>query len=255
MPIEPILANAMKIRAGLRGSQRAERWFSGSMAVLIPLTVFIGFAPTFYLAKWLDPPHPIPPMTPLVYLHGTVFTSWILLFIVQTALITGGRIDLHRRLGILGAGLAALMVVVGTVTALHGVVRAAGPPGIDPPRFLAIPLFDLLVFTVLVVAGVRARRKPKTHKRLMLLATIGILAAAISRWPLAIMQNGPIAFFGVNDLYVLPLIGFDLLTMGRIHRATVWGGLVILISQPLRLAISGTDAWLSFAHWAVALVT
>jgi hypothetical protein len=63
-------------------------------------------------------------------------------------------------------------------------------------------------------------------------------------------------FFGSMAVLIplTVLIGFDLLTMGRIHRATVWGGLVILISQPLRLAISGTDAWLSFAHWAVALV-
>ncbi len=245
----------MNKNAGSLSSKRAERWFFCCMAALIALTVFIGFAPTFYLAKWLDPPHPIQAATPLVYVHGAIFTSWILLFIAQTALITGRRIDLHRKLGVFGAAVAALMVVVGTLTALHGVVRASGPPGIDPSRFLAIPLFDLVVFSVLVIAGVRARRDPQAHKRLMLLSTIAILSAAIARWPLAIMQHGPLAFFGVNDLYVLVVVGFDLATRGRVHRATVWGALVIVISQPLRLAISGTDAWLTFAHWAVSLVS
>jgi hypothetical protein len=53
-------------------SPRTERWFFSSMAALITLTVFIGFAPTFYLAKWLDPPHPIQAATPLVYVHGAI---------------------------------------------------------------------------------------------------------------------------------------------------------------------------------------
>lgn len=133
-------------------------------------------------------------------------------------------------------------------------IRASDPPGIDPSRFLAIPLFDLVVFSVLVVAGIRARRDPQAHKRLMLLQTIAILSAAIARWPLAIMQHGPLAFFGANDLYVLLVVGFDLATRGSVHRASLWGALAIVISQPLRLAISGTDAWLTFAHWAVSLV-
>jgi len=153
-----------------------------------------------------------------------------------------------------GAAVAAAMVVVGTLTAINGLARGAGPPGIPPRQFLAIPLFDMVVFAALVTAGIRARRDPQTHKRLMLLATIGILAAAIARWPLAIMQTGPIAFFGINDLFLLPLLAFDLATRGRVHRATLVGALVILISQPLRLAISGTGAWLWFADLAVSLV-
>jgi len=34
----------------------------------------------------------------------------------------------------------------------------------------------------------------------------------------------------------------------------LWGSLAIIASQPLRLAVSGTPAWLAFASWAVALV-
>ena len=236
------------------GGRRGERLFFGAMMGLIFVTVFVGFARTYYLSGWFRSPG-LPKMTPLVHLHGMLFSGWIVLMIVQTALISGGRTDLHRRLGVFGAGLAALMLVVGTVTALHGVVRGSGPPGTDPWRFLAIPLFDLVVFGTLVGAGIRARRDPRTHKRLMLLATIGILAAAIARWPLEIMQAGPLAFFGINDLFLLPLVAFDLLTLRRVHKATLWGGLLILLSQPLRLLISGTDAWLAFARWAVGLAT
>ena len=54
--------------------------------------------------------------------------------------------------------------------------------------------------------------------------------------------------------YTAPLakgqgIGYDLATLRRVHPATLWGGLAIVISQPLRLAISGTGLWLGFARW------
>jgi hypothetical protein len=238
-----------------RNRKLAEHWFFGGMAVIVLITVFIGFAPTFYLTKWMAPPHPMLPLTPLVILHGSVFTSWILLLVLQTALVTGGRTDLHRRLGIFGACLAAAMVVLGVVTAVYGAHRGSNPPGTEPLHFLAIPLFDMLVFALLVFLGVRARRDPPAHKRLMLLSTLGILAAAVARWPLAIMQSGPIAFFGVTDLFLLPLVAYDLMTLGRIHRATLWGIVLIVVSQPLRLMISGTGAWLAFAGWLVSLVS
>lgn len=245
----------MATGSAVSSSRRAERWFFGGMAALIAITVFVGFAPTFYLAKWLPPPHPMQPMTPLVYLHGGLFTGWILLLIAQAALIARGRTDLHRKLGVVGACLAALMVPVGVTTALHGALRASGRPDIEPLRFLAIPLFDLLVFSALVVAGIRARRDPGTHKRLMLLATIAIMLAAVGRLPLAIARSGMPGVFAVADLFLLPLVAFDLAMLGRVHRATLWGGLLILVSQPLRMAILGTAAWMAFAKWAVSLVS
>jgi hypothetical protein len=238
-----------------RNRKLAEHSFFGGMAMIILITVFIGFAPTFYLTKWMAPPHPMLPLTPLVILHGSAFTGWILLLVLQSALVTGGRTDLHRRLGIFGACLAAAMVALGVVAAVYGAHRGSNPPGTEPLHFLAIPLFDMLVFALLVFMGVRARRDPPAHKRLMLLATLGILDAAVARWPLAIMQSGPIAFFGVTDLFLLPLVAYDLLTLGRIHRATLWGMVLILVSQPLRLVISDTGAWLAFARWAVSLVS
>lgn len=34
----------------------------------------------------------------------------------------------------------------------------------------------------------------------------------------------------------------------RVHRAYVWGGAAFALSVPLRLFVSGTQAWLSFAE-------
>jgi hypothetical protein len=83
----------------------------------------------------------------------------------------------------------------------------------------------------------------------MLLATISILAAAIARLPFGILKAGPPAFFGLTDLFIVACLLYDLIARRRIHRATAWGGLLIVASQPLRLMLGGTSAWMSFATW------
>lgn len=226
------------------GNWRNDRLFYTGMSLAIVATVFIGFAPTYYLKSYYH----AAPLTPLVQVHGLVFTGWILLFVTQTVLIAGRRIALHRRLGVVGAVLAALLVVVGLTTAIVSAQRtfAAGNEG--ALRFLAIPFGDMLVFAILVTAGIYYRRRGEAHKRLMLLATISILDAAIARWPLAIMAAGPVAFFGVTDLLVMAGLVYDLVAHRRVHPAYLWGGLLILASQPLRLALAATSIWLAFAR-------
>jgi len=227
-------------------NKRRERLFYPGMVVAIVITVFAGFSRTFYLR----PHFQTQPLIPLLVLHGVVFSSWIVLLITQTTLVATKRTRTHMRLGIAGGVLASLMIVIGTVTAL---VRAKGPspvPGVNPLSFLTIPLGDMLVFAILVGSAFYFRRRADMHKRLMLLATIGILPAAVARLPFAfIQQYGPLAFFGLSDLFIVPCLVYDLVTRGRPHRATVLGGALIVISHPLRLIIGGTHAWLAFATW------
>ncbi len=227
-------------------NKRRERLFYTGMVVAIVITVFAGFSRTFYLRPYFQ----TQPLIPLLVLHGVVFSSWMVLLITQTTLIATKRTRTHMRLGIAGGVLATLMIVIGTVTAL---VRAKGPspvPDVNQLSFLTIPLGDILVFAILVSAAFYFRRQADVHKRLMLLATIGILPAAVARWPFAfIQQHGPLAFFGLSDLFIVPCLIYDLLTRGRPHRATVLGGALIVISHPLRLVIGSTHAWLAFATW------
>lgn len=226
--------------------RRRERWFYVGMSIAVVVTVFAGFAPSYYLR----PRFTSAPLMPLLHLHGLVFTSWIALFLIQTTLVAAHRTDIHRRLGIAGAVIATLMVLVGVSTAIIRASQGAAPPGGPSPLvFLVVPLGDMLVFSILVGAGFYYRRRPDVHKRLMMLATISILAAAVARLPFAIMQAGPPAFFGLMDIFIVVCLLYDLITLKRIHRATALAGLLIVASQPLRLIIGGTQAWLSFATW------
>src|SRR6266511_4836388 len=161
-----------------------ERAFYTGMAVAILITVFAGFSRTFYLRSHLQ----TQPLIPLLILHGIVFSSWIVLFITQTSLIAARRTRTHMRLGIAGGVLASLMIIVGTITAI---VRAKGPspiPDVNPLSFLTIPLGDMLVFAILVGAAFYFRRRVDAHKRLMLLATIALLPAAVARLPIGFIE-------------------------------------------------------------------
>ncbi len=226
--------------------RRRERWFYIAMSIAAVITVFAGFAPTYYLRPYYN----TAPLMPLLHLHGIVFTSWLALFMVQTTLVAAHRTDIHRRLGILGGVIASFMVLIGFTTAVIRASQGATPiPGVSPLSFLVVPLGDMLVFPILVGAGFYYRRRPDVHKRLMMLATISILAAAIARLPFAVMQAGPPAFFGFTDVFVLACIVYDLFTLKRVHRATLFGAILIIASQPLRLMLGGTHAWLAFAGW------
>ncbi|MCA1621677.1 MAG: hypothetical protein LC795_20875 [Acidobacteria bacterium] len=235
-----------------RGARRRERLFYTGMAVAAVATVFAGFARTYYLRPYFAAGS----LGALLHLHGVVFTSWLALLLAQTLLVAANRTRLHRRLGVAGGVLAALMVVVGCVTAVVRAKIIGVPPGApDPLVFLTVPLGDMLVFAILVGAGFYHRRRPDVHKRLMLLATIAILPAATARLPFAfIQQAGPLAFFGLADLFIVICLVYDLVSRRRPHRATVWGGLLIVVSHPLRFVVGSTRAWLWFATWLTSWV-
>ena len=116
----------------------------------------------------------------------------------------------------------------------------------DPVTFLAIPLGALAMFAAFFGAAMATRRTPATHKRLILLATIGIITPAIARlW--FVHQRPPIAL-GLTNLFVLVAVAHDWWRDRRVHPVYIWGGLCILVSGPLRIAIGHTDLWHAIAR-------
>jgi uncharacterized membrane protein YozB (DUF420 family) len=235
-------------------AQRAasERRFFGGMALALLASVFLGFARSFYL-KPVFPDWPAPTESIFV-LHGLAFTAWILLLFAQTTLVAKGRVDLHRKAGGFGVALAIVMVVLGVLGALIAARRPGGFVGIPVPplQFLIVPLAAIALFSLFVALAVLRRRDTQSHKRLMLLASVQLVTAAIARWPV-ISSFGPPAFFGITDLFIVALAIWDFRTRGRLHPVTLWGGLLAIVAQPAQLVFSGTEAWGAFARWATGL--
>jgi hypothetical protein len=95
------------------------------------------------------------------------------------------------------------------------------------------------------------RRNREAHKRLMLLAYVNIVTAAIARLP-AVSAVNPLAFFGVAFLVVVAGAVYDYRSRGRVHPVYLWGGSLFAASVPLRVALSGTDAWHAFARFLIS---
>jgi hypothetical protein len=226
--------------------RRSDSVFFPLMAIAMALVVFAGFAPTYYLKYQFNGP----PLSLLKMIHGAAFTGWIALLITQTGLIASNRRDIHRKLGVAGAGLAGLMVVLGTMLAIDALRRGFAPPGapVSPAAFFAVPMGDMAAFITMVSLGVINRKRMDYHKRYMLLATAAIIDAAVARIPLAIVQRAalPMAFL-VSDLFILAVVLYDLATKRRVHPATIWSGVILIGSQALRMWIGGTQIWHDFA--------
>jgi len=224
--------------------RRYDRVFFAILAALILGTVFLGFAPTYYLAGMIKAPLP----SWIIHVHGALFSSWIILLIVQTAFVSVRRVDLHKKLGLFGFGLACLMVVVGLMAATNSLHRNFAPPGgLDPQTFYIVPLTDMLLFAVFIYFSYRLRTDSPAHKRLIILATLAILDAAIARWPLAYIRAGNHV---LTDLtlyaFIFLLIGYDLWSTHKVHRATIWGSLAIIVVQQIRVPIGLTPLWHHF---------
>ena len=243
-------------RSAIRSPQSAiftDRLFFTGMAMAAAASVFLGFARSFYLKPYF--PEVGPALTPLLVLHGVIFSSWIVLFVAQTALVATKRTSVHRRLGWVGAGLAALMVVVGALTGIVRAKVAETPPGLPQLAFLTVPLGDVFVFGCLAGAAVYYRRRLDVHKRLMMIATLAVLPAAFARWPFGFAQRSDLLVaFGLADLGVALVLVYDLATRGRPQVATVLGGLLLVGSHPLRTIIGATQPWLAFATWLTSWV-
>ncbi len=236
-----------------RRASSAERRFYTGMALALFVTVWVGFSRSFFMRPLF--PDWVSPTEPVIYAHGALFAAWFVLLIVQPSLVAAGRTDLHRALGRFGVALAAAMVIFGTWAALTAATRETGffRIPVPPLKFLAIPLIDMVVFPILVGLAVAKRREPQSHKRVdadrldqpargRRRALAGTSSTARRRC----------CFFGLTDLFLVPLAIWDLRSRGRLHPVTMWGGALLIGSQVFRVWLLGTSAWDRFAAWAVA---
>jgi hypothetical protein len=230
-----------------RSHQRADRIYFTTMSLVIFVVVFAGFSPSFFLAPYFERPA----LTLAPILHGVVNTAWLVLLVSQSVLVARGNLALHRRLGVMGMVLAAAVFVGGVAMSLRN-VNIATPERGDLRPFMIIPFGDALLFGGLVLAAFWYRRKPDYHKRFMVLANLNLVAPAAAR--LVVLRTiipGPYYFWIFVNLLVVAGPIYDLTRGRRLHPAYLWGGLAIILAQPLRIWLMFTPEWL----WFVDLIT
>jgi len=228
-------------------SRRADDIFFTTMSVVMLVIIFIGFAPSYFLAGVIFAPLP----SLLVHLHGAVFSSWIILFVVQSCLVSAGNIRLHRKLGVLGAVIAGLMVILGILATFGNLRRGAMlPPFFTPAAFLIDNGLGILFFGALVAMGIQLRNNRPAHKRLMFIANANLMGPAIGRMTFPVIAHHPF-LIGVIPLGLIAiLLIFDLFTWKRPLWATVIAGFATWAMGPVSDAIAGTPLAQQLTYWA-----
>ncbi|MEO8467155.1 MAG: hypothetical protein ABI640_17620 [Gammaproteobacteria bacterium] len=160
----------------------AARLFFGGMSLALAITVFAGFAQTFYLHRALASPNVL---TSTLLMHGSIFTTWVLLLVVQASLVSAHRTDLHRKLGAAGGVLGALIPLVAAYVSIERMRDGLMvlPDGTPAAGLFAVGFATVVVFPTLFGAALYFRRRTDIHKRLVLIATLDLAYAAVARLP------------------------------------------------------------------------
>ena len=96
---------------------RRPRIFYVGVAGALLVLVLVGFAPPYSASVSAGT------LPPFLHVHAAVFLFWTVLLLVQASLVARGSVALHRRLGVLGASLLPVMLVLGYMTTVFGARR------------------------------------------------------------------------------------------------------------------------------------
>ena len=219
-----------------------ERYFYFSMSLVIAAVVVYGFSHTIDI-NLIHPPYPRPL---ILYFHGAIFSAWVVLLMIQSALIRTRNVKLHRKLGWGGAGLGMAIPIVGIPTGiamakfntLHGATDAA--------EFLIVPFFDMIVFSIVFGLAILWRTAPEFHRRLMLVASCALTVAAFNRFSIATQNWG---YAGVDALILLG-VARDVIVTHRVHVVYLYALPALIVGQVITMQVflNSWPPWLTIAH-------
>jgi hypothetical protein len=229
------------------GTVAFEPRFHAGMAWLLVIVAVVGFAPRSLAI--VSGTMPNPPL--VVHLHAVVMASWSALLALQATLALTGRIDLHRRFGLASLVVGPLVLIMLIAITIIRQNDAAGTPGAPVVNnILFVQIRSIVMFPIFFIWALRARHTDlQMHKRMMLLATLMLLDAAIARMTWLPYNDFPRDYLAIHLyllLLVVPALLHDLIRLGRIHRAWVWGLALILPWVVATDFVWGSEWWRVF---------
>jgi hypothetical protein len=223
------------------------QWFHVAMSLLIVAVVVYGFSRTVGDAMF----HPVVARPTILFVHATIFSLWLVFFTFQVVLVRTRNVRWHRRAGLFGVALGAVVSAVGIATAVVMArfnIAALGVPAADAEGFLVIPFTDMLCFTTTFALAIRWRKQADRHRRLILIATCTLTAAAFGRFPTSILP--PYLFYAGVDALILLGVLRDLIVDRRIHLVYLWVLPFLIVVQTLATytAFHTSGPWMPLAH-------
>lgn len=227
------------------------RYFFAAMAFIFIVMAVVGFGEDYQViyAQHIR-------LYWFVHVHGALLTMWLLFFFAQTILAAKGNIKLHRRLGQFSVSLGVLVWISMGVVTFNA--HIGYPPHADISWANVLFLFlTMNLYLFFFAWGIREKRNAAAHKRLFFLATLVLIAAGFNRTLIYAGVDGtlrflpgiatkslsgapsPSAFLLYNDLLLLPLFIYDLLTVRRVHKITLISAACIVMVHAFLIMVWG----------------
>jgi hypothetical protein len=205
------------------------RYFYLCMSLVLAALVIWGFSRTVNANLF----HANPPRPLLLWIHGAAFSTWVVFFIAQSALVRARRVSVHRLLGWFGAGLAAAMVVLGFTIAVVMtrfdivVLQQKGAAA-----FLSIPFADMIIFSSCIAMAIYWRKKSEYHRRLVFIASCGLMSAPFGRFDF--MFDHSLFYLALDSLIVLGVVR-DWIVDKRVHKVYLCALPSLIVVQSLAI--------------------
>jgi hypothetical protein len=184
---------------------------------------------------------------PLLIVHGSLTLSWFVLTLVQAFLIRRSNFALHKKLGWASLVLVLAMVVMGYRVTAHAMTNPDWSiGGMDNIASSIVPFFDILTFLIMYALGVSKRKDREAHKRLMVLAGIVMMDAAVART--AILLFGiPLLTLLFELAILLAFLVYDWRTRSKPHWVSVFGLVLFAGCMVFKIVVGPTESWAAFA--------
>ena len=220
-----------------------DRYFYFAMSLLIFVLVTVMFSTTVPARLF----HPKIAPTYIVWVHGGVFYGWVLFFILQSGLVKIRKARWHRSIGWLGLalGIAILGLGVSTTIVMRRFEFFTLHQGQSAIIRTSYPLWDMVCFAVAFGLAILLRKKLEYHRRLMLIASCALSAAAWGRLPQSVLPG--LWFYAGVDLLIMMGVTRDLLVNRRVHRVYLFALPLIIAGQVAIAQITYTEWWLRLA--------
>jgi FtsH-binding integral membrane protein len=233
----PILVNAEHVGPATVAEKRTSsntqlkgfvnKYFYFTMSLLFAALVVWGFSRTINENLF----HAAVPRPSLLWIHGAAFAGWVVFFIAQSTLVRTHKVSWHRFFGWFGAALAVVMVPLGiTIAIIMARFDTVQLHESGADAFLAIPFYDMIAFGVIIALAIYWRRRPEFHRRLVFVATCGLMDAALGRF--AFWFDHSIFYLGLDLLIALGVVR-DLIVDRRIHKVYLYVLPALIVGQSL----------------------
>jgi hypothetical protein len=244
--VGPVITPQKKLSAlALTGRNgMVHRYFYFAMSLLFAGIVVVGFKRTVNHNLF----HPAVPRPLILWFHGAAFAGWVIFFICQSTLVRIRKVSWHRSIGWFGAGLATVMVPLGVTTAIimtrFDMVQLH-QSGVE--AFLSIPFYDMIAFGMLIALALYWRTRTELHRRLVFIATCGLMDAAFGRFDYVFDHN---LYFACLDLLIVLGVARDLLVEQRVHKVYFYALPVLIVGQSLAVYMwrHNPSWWQSITH-------